>query len=342
MQRSIAALTVAAIFLTGCAAAPPLQPAGPGLAGRALPVGTCINMGNTFEYGQAGPGGGPNGDRADFDRIAAAGFETVRIPVRWDNHSDAKPPHTIDPVWLDRVQKAVDDALGAGLNVILNSHHFQPIYSDPVGTAPWHGAVWTQVAARFAKYPEDRLWFELENEPHDKFDNANLLATLGPAFEAVRASNPTRAVILGGGNWSGIDSLADLPMFDDPNVWPTFHYYEPFAFTHQGAAWVAPDIPPVGRTYPEAGDAERLASDVAKIRAYVSRTGKIPFMGETGAYEAHIPLATRAAYTKAVHDAFAPLGVGICTWAYANTFPFYDAKAGRWMPGMRAALGLEE
>lgn len=333
-----AAALMALALSTGCASIPEPEP----LAAKSLPVGTCINMGNTFEYGQAGPAGGPNGEKADFQRIAAAGFDTVRIPVRWDNHSDPKPPHAIDPAWLDRVQRAVDDALGAGLNVILNSHHFEPIYSEPAATAPWHAAVWRQVAARFAKYPESRLWFELENEPHANFTNANLLDTLTPSFEAVRATNPTRAVILGGGNWSGIDSLADLPMFDDPNVWPTFHYYEPFAFTHQGASWVAPDIPPPGRGYPDADDAERLVRDVAKIRDYAARTGKIPFMGETGAYEAHIPLATRVAYTKAVHDAFAPLGVGVCTWAYANTFPFYDAKAGTWMPGMRAALGLKE
>jgi endoglucanase len=47
-------------------------------------------------------------------------------------------------------------------------------------------------------------------------------------------------------------------------------------------------------------------------------------------------------YTRAVHDTFAPLGVGICGWAYTNTFPYYDHQAKRWLPGMRAAAGLSE
>src|SRR3546814_20509250 len=88
--------------------------------------------------------------------------------------------------------------------------------------------------------PEARLLSEISNEPPDKLTNANLLATLAPALAAIRATNPTRAVVIGGENWSGIDSLATLDLPDDPNVYPTFHYYAPFDFTHQGATWVDP------------------------------------------------------------------------------------------------------
>ena len=149
-------------------------------------------------------------------------------------------------------------------------------------------------------------------------------------------------MVIGGENWSGIDSLATLDLPDDPQLYPTFHYYEPFDFTHQGAGWVRPSPPPVGRTYGTAADAERLVTDTAKIKAYAARTGLVPFMGETGAYDAHIPLAQRVQYTRAVHQAFAPLGVGMCAWAYTNTFPFYDHAAGHWLPGLRGAFGLPE
>jgi endoglucanase len=148
--------------------------------------------------------------------------------------------------------------------------------------------------------------------------------------------------VIGGENWSGIDSLATLTLPDDAHVYPTFHYYEPFDFTHQGAGWVHPKPPPLGRAYGTPADAQRLVDDTAKISAYVARTGLIPFMGESGAYDAHIPLDQRVQYTRAVHDAFTPLGVGICAWAYTNTFPFYDHKAKRWLPGLRGASGLPE
>lgn len=309
-------------------------------AAQGLPVGTCINMGNSFEVG--GANHGPHVEKADFARIAAAGFTTVRMPVRWSNKTGAGPDFAIDPAWMARVAQAVDDALAAGLNVILNDHHFDALVKDPEGNGAKLAAIWRQVAKHFADRPIDRLWFEIENEPHDKLTNANLMATLSPSLAEIRKTNPDRPVIIGGDDWSSVDSLATLELPDDPQVYPTFHYYQPFDFTHQGARWVGDSPPPIGRVYGGEADAERLERDVAKLKAYVERTGRVPFIGETGAYEAHIPLEQRVAYHRAVTEAFAPTGIGICTWAYTNTFPFFDQETGRWLPGMRAALGLAE
>ena len=324
-----------ALVATSCATVPDAQ-----RQVRSLPVGTCINMGNSLEPEQESSWGGARIEADDFQRIEAAGFDTVRIPVRWYNKSMSSAPYTVDPAWMARVAQVVDQALAADLNVILNSHHFDPIHEDPLGVAAWHGGVWEQIAERFAGYPEEQLWFELENEPHNEFDNENLLQTLAPALEAVRSSNPTRPVIYGGEFWSGVDSLATLPLPEDPNVYPTFHYYEPFDFTHQGAEWVAPDIPPPGRRYGTQADAQRLEQDVRKVERYIARTGLSPFMGETGAYDKQIPLEERARYHRTIREAFAPTGIGICTWAYSNTFPFYDDANNRWLAGLREAMGL--
>ena len=309
--------------------------------GDPLPVGVCINAGNHLEAESEGAWGGKTLEASDFTNIRAAGFQTVRIPVRWDNKTGDAAPYTIDPMWMNRITEVVDEALAADLNVILDSHNFLAVHSDPAGSTAKLADVWRQIAAHFATRPKHRLWFEIENEPHDKLTNANLVATVSPALAAIRETNPDRPVIVGGENWSGIDSLATLDLPDDPNIHPTFHYYEPFDFTHQGANWVDP-APPMGRTYGTEADRARLVADVAKVRAYITRTGLTPFMGETGAYDKGASLDQRVAYTKAVHDAFAELGIGMCGWAYTNTFPYYDYKAKRWLPGMRSAAGLTE
>lgn len=309
---------------------------------KPLPVGTCINIGNHLESSRPEAEMGKVLDAGDFRRIYAAGFKTVRIPVAWFMHSSKDAPHTIDPAFLARVTKVVDQALAAHLNVILNSHNFQLVHDQPAAGAPWLAHVWRQVAAHFASRPDSQLWFEIENEPHGALNNSNLVQTFSPALAAIRAASPARPVIIGGEFWSGIDSLATLELPDDAQVYPTFHYYEPFAFTHQGAKWVAPNIPPVGRRYGSAADHALLVADTAKVAAYTAHTGKMPFMGETGAYEAFIPVDQRAAYYRAVHDAFAPMGIGMCAWAYTNTFPFWDHKTRRWLPGLRGAFGLSE
>lgn len=340
-RKAFAALLPLAGMILGQIAAAPPAVAAPA-ATPALPVGTCINLGNTLEPQTEGAWGGVPVRQEDLKRIAAAGFTTIRLPVRWHNKSSDKPPYTIDPQWMARVQQIVDWALAEDLNVILNSHHFDPIHDDPLGVAAWHGGVWKQIAETFKGYPEARLWFELENEPHKNFTHANLLQTLAPALAEVRKLHPTRAVIIGGENWSGITSLETLPLPEDPNIHPTFHYYDPFAYTHQGAEWTKPDMPPVGRSFPTEADRAQLAKDVASIQTYIARTGKTPFMGEVGAYDLHIPLADRVAYHRTVAEAFKPTGIGMCMWAYTNTFPFFDHKQGAWLPGLRGAIGLKD
>jgi len=159
-----------------------------------------------------------------------------------------------------------------------------------------------------------------------------------PALQEIRKSNPTRPVIIGGEDWSSIDSLSTLELPDDPNIHPTFHYYAPFKFTHQGASWVEEGLAPVGQRYGSRADAQILEQDVAKLRAYMERTGLTPIMGEVGAYDKHVSLDQRVLYHTTVRKAFEPTGIGMCTWAYANTFPFFDIDKGDWIPGMLGIL----
>ncbi len=322
-----------------CAAA--LQPGFAQAGTDSLPVGRCINMGNHLEAPTEGEWGGKLIDAADFQRIADAGFSTIRLPVRWSTRADSAPPYPIAPAFMQRVKAVVADARGAGLNVILDSHHFEQLHADPspANIARLAG-MWTQIAAAFADQPDAHLWFEIENEPHDKFDDSNLLDVLTPALAEIRKSNPTRPVIIGGESWSGINSLTTLQLPDDPHIVPTFHYYDPFDFTHQGATWVDPS-PPIGRAYGNAADRQRLVDDVAKVRDYIARTGKTPFMGETGA-NGPIPLSERVKYQTAVRIAFDAAGIAMCSWGYTNTFPLWDQQTGAWLPGMLGAVGLAE
>lgn len=310
--------------------APAAKPA----TGITLPVGKCVNLSNMLEAPREGAWGRRVADD-DFEIIKAAGFSTVRIPVRWSAHAGDAPPYAIDPVFLARVHHVVSLADRAGLNVILNMHHDEELFADPAGQAERFAAMWRQIGASFADEPSS-VWFELINEPHGKLDNSNLSAVLAPALEAVRASNPTRPVVIGGQTWSGVESLATLELPDDAYVVPTFHYYEPFQFTHQGATFVTP-TPPLGRRYGSASDDARLADDLEKVKAYMARTGRVPMMGEFGATDnPRVPVGDRIRYYHTISSAFASIGIQSCAWGYASGFRLRDGD--RWVPGLVEAI----
>lgn len=303
-------------------------------------IGPCVNMGNHLEAPNEGDWGRAIVD-SDFTEIRAQGFETVRLPVRFSNHAATTVPYAIDAAFMDRVEHVVDAARAAGLRVILDLHHYDDpqgsVFADPAGQTARLAGLWKQIAERF-RDKDDKVWFELLNEPHNQITHANLRSVLEPALREVRATNPTRPVVIGGEFWSGINSLATLPLPDDAYLVATFHYYDPFNFTHQGATWVNP-VPPVGVTFPSGTDAADLAANVQKAKDFIARTNRPLFMGEYGAIET-IPLTQRVNWHGTVHDAFAAAEVDGCVWAYTNTMPVRDPATGAWITQLLDAIGL--
>ncbi len=114
-----------------------------------------------------------------FDKVKAAGFTSVRIPVTWLGRVGGAPDYKIDKQWLERVEELVGYAEKAGLNAIVNIHH------DGADSKHWLNikdaakddakntqvkaqlkAMWTQIAEHF-KEKGDFLVFEAFNEIHD-------------------------------------------------------------------------------------------------------------------------------------------------------------------------------
>ena len=304
--------------------------------GPKLAIGKCVNMGNHLEPPTEGGWGGRAIADDDFRIIKAAGFDSIRLPVRWSTHAAAQAPYTIDPAFMARVKHLVGLAEAEGLGVVLNMHHYDELYVDPDAHAARFAGLWKQIAAEF-RGAGPKVWFELINEPTNKLNDGNLLQILTPALAEVRATNPTRPVIIGGQNWSGVPSLATLQLPDDPYVVPTFHTYDPFAFTHQGATWVGANPPPVGRTFGTPEDYAELDANLKAVKAYMDRTGRVPFAGEYGAIDdPRVPLAERIKYYRTVSSAYASIGVQTCAWGYTNTFKLREGS--HWLPGMVEAI----
>lgn len=147
-------------------------------------LGIGWNLGNHFDaYNNGVSGetfwGNPKATQATFDKVKAAGFKTVRIPVTWMGHIGPAPDYKIEAAWLDRVAEVVGYAEKAGLNAVINMHHDGAdsnwwLDIKTAGTDPevhqqildQVSAMWGQIAEKF-KNKGEFLLFESFNEVHD-------------------------------------------------------------------------------------------------------------------------------------------------------------------------------
>jgi endoglucanase len=307
-------------------------------------LGRGVNFGNMLEAPTEGAWGLSVTD--DFvDRAASAGFNSVRLPVRWSNHALAESPYTIDPAFMARVETVVNKLLARNLTVVLNVHHYRQLDGDPLdaGEGSVSDAVvdvrfvrlWEQIAPRFAN-ASDRLVFELYNEPHGRQNGQPWNVLAARALAVVRKSNPDRVVILGPTHWNSANDLAQLKLPNDANLIVTIHDYNPFPFTHQGAEWVSPTLPTGVTCCSAAQEADMTAPlDVAKRWAAERRYPV--YVGEFGAYS-RADSASRITFNRTMRDAIEARGMTWAYWEFASGFGVYDPVTLTFRRGLLDAL----
>ena len=282
-----------------------------------------------------------NPDKAKFQwrhltEIRRAGFDHVRVNLFAFAHMDTA--NRLDPAWLRRLDKVVAEARRRGLGVILDEHDFNDCSDDVATCRTRLSAFWRQVSARYRCEPSSVV-FELLNEPHGALDSTTWNALFKSLLGIVRESNPTRTVVVGPTHWN---SLADLPLLElpgsDRNLLVTYHYYEPFTFTHQGAPWTD-QKDKSGVKWGSAADLARLRKDFATVAAW-SRVNRRPILlGEFGAYDGSgTPMPLRSAYTDAVAREAERSGFGFTYWQFDSDFIAWDMTADEWVAPIKNAL----
>ena len=126
---------------------------------------------------------------------------------------------------------------------------------------------WGALAARLAKFDPELTLLETINEPvfakrEEEWNtlNARLVA-------AIREQAPQHTIVTSGPNWGGIDGLKKLKLLPDRNVVYSFHCYDPFTFTHQGATWSGEDVKPL-RAVPYPSSPEAVAPLLPALEAH--------------------------------------------------------------------------
>jgi endoglucanase len=302
-------------------------------------LGRGVNLGNALDAPSEGEWG-VTLEEGYFQAIKDAGFDSVRLPVRWSNHALKDRPYTIDPNFFNRVDWAINCALSRNLPVILNVHHYLEIYSNPSGHKERYLAFWKQIAPRYKDYP-DNLLFELMNEPKNKLTAKLWNEYMKEALAIVRQSNPRRTIVIGPADNNIIPYLKflDIPK-DDRNIIVSIHYYFPLEFTHQGAAWITRGDPNdwLGIKWPYYDTEKKTVVNDFNFAAEWAKENNRPMnLGEFGAYE-KADMESRARWTKFVADTAVERGMSFHYWQFASDFAVYDTKNKTWIKPLFDAL----
>nr|MDT0659688.1 cellulase family glycosylhydrolase [Micromonospora sp. DSM 115978] len=232
-------------------------------------MGAGWNLGNSLEANNNGipsetAWGNPVVTQALINRVKAAGFRTIRIPVSYLGHIGAAPNYTINSAWLTRITEVVNYAYSQGLYVLINMHGdgYKTVTgswlicdsSNQTTIRDKYQKVWQQIATRFQSYNE-HLIFESMNENFDgQYGNptqpcySNINAYNQIFVDTVRrtgGNNASRWLLVPGWN-TNIDHTvgngfvlptdqyrsSSIPAAEQ-RIMISVHYYDPWDFAGQ-------------------------------------------------------------------------------------------------------------
>ncbi|MFC1498139.1 glycoside hydrolase family 5 protein [Verrucomicrobiota bacterium] len=286
-------------------------------------MGRGINLGNTMEPPDEGNWtGGVGAQEYYFDDYVAAGFTCVRIPVRWDNHTETNAPYTVDSIWMARVEEVVDWGLSRGLYIVLNTHHDHWIKEDqsPENIERFE-SIWTQISDHFQNKSE-KLLFEIINEPYhspvtNDLTDAELNALNTNILNIIRLNNPSRHVIITGNEYH-FNTVNTIILPNDPYIIVTVHTYQPYSFCGNGIG-----------TWGSASDRTSLESNFDMVETW-SQNNNVPlFFGEFGVVTNADPVSRLAWYNYMV-NAMVSRGYAFAFWDHPGNFETYNRDDGTW------------
>ena len=219
----------------------------PGMDGESMAIGMPDNslMAETAW-------GNPVVTRETIKAVKDAGFNAVRIPVRWQCHIANPQTMSIDKAWLKRVKEVVDWCLDNNLKVIINTHHDKWLEGRPTNQYKEENnhklaLLWKNIAREFASY-DYRVAFAGTNEVHvrdnwgkPEAENLAVQNSYNQTFiDAVRATggnNKKRHLIVQTyvcNPQFGIDGGFIIPTDAEGNsndyMSVEFHYYTPWEY----------------------------------------------------------------------------------------------------------------
>ena len=224
------------ILLFSCTLAIPLL-------AQDAPFNAGINLTNWFQVPNAKQIQFTKYTKKDFEQIKSLGCDVIRLPINLHYMTNGAPNYTIDPIFFNFLDEVIKWSEDLGIHLILDNHTFSPSEDTDPEVGEILEKVWIQMAAHY-RNSTDLLYYEILNEPHG-IDDAVWNSIQQNIVQKIRDVDTKHTIIIGPAGWNSFHNLDDMPVYNDDNLIYTFHFYDPFIFTHQGASWTNPSMAPL-------------------------------------------------------------------------------------------------
>jgi endoglucanase len=296
-----------------------------------------INLGNALEAPSPGEWGVVL-EESYFKLIKEAGFTAVRIPCRWSAHTNSSAPFKIQSDFMNLVKWALNQAQKNDLAAVINIHHFNELFSNPDQEKDRFLSIWEQLAGELKDYPTS-VFFEVLNEPHDKLTAELWNVYLQEAVNVIRSIDSTHTLIIGTAEWGGVAAMQKLKLPEnEDNLIFTFHYYNPFQFTHQGAEWMDGSDEWLGTQWLQSPtEVNAIRSEFEAVKVWAKQHNVPVFLGEFGAYN-KADMDSRARWTNFVAREAEKNNFSWAYWEFIAGFGVYDGEQNSWREPLLNAL----
>jgi endoglucanase len=217
-------------------------------------------------------------------------------------------------------------------------HHYEEVALDPIAHEARFLAMWGQIAEHYRTYP-NALLFELLNEPNGALNAPRWNELIAATLPVIRKTNPTRNLVIGPVEWNDLRALDELQLPEtDQHIIVTFHYYQPFQFTHQAAEWVQGSASWLGTEWKgSSAEKQYVQYDFNIVAQWAEENQRPIFLGEFGAYS-KADLASRARWTAFVAREAEKQGFSWSYWEFCSGFGAYSLEDNRWNEPLLKAL----
>lgn len=303
-------------------------------------------------------------DKEDFLNIKSLGADVIRLPINLHKMTSGYPEYKLDPVFLYFINKAVDLAEETKINIILDNHSDQLGSVTPDSIDKVLVPVWKQMAQEFSSR-SSFVHYEILNEPRGISDTKwNEIQQ--KVIDAIRVYDKFHYIIAGPSNWNSFYNLKNLKVFNDPKIIYTFHFYDPFLFTHQGASWTDPSMVALSgmpfpysaagmpsfpaslkgtwiesnfNNYKQEGTVEKVKALIDIAKKFKTDNNVILYCGEFGVYMPNSANNDRIVWYELVRKYLEESGISWTIWDYHGGFGvFHKNTAGLFNQDLNIAL----